>query len=247
MKKAIVLALILILGIYSGKTQGIGLSGKRISVFYDFDYSGAFAAFIIFGEVDGNYYNVLNDKKPSNIKTLTNIQHTFRVDYALLRNISIGGLAAYSRDAYEIIEPALFTRNYQVFSYGITLKDFFLKRGGIAPLGNYMGMKFVLNTVNAHNRGNPKLYGDNYREHEFSFHFPTIGFSLGRQGVLANKLLYNVSFEVGMNIYMLGNFEDPWPSAHIPGAPLLGNLPPILNTLNRNNQFRLTFGVGIAP
>ena len=229
-----------------GIAQGVGLSGNRISVFYDFDYSGSLYPRVFLAEDNIEYYNILNDKKPLKLKAIINIRHTLRVDYALLRNVSVGVFASYHRDGYGVVSPLLFSKNYTVFTYGILFKDFFLERGGIAPLGNYIGIKLAINNVNAHNRGNPTIYGEDYREHEFSFFIPMVGFSLGRQGVLANTLLYNVSFEIGVNIDNLGNFEDPWATVS-PQNSFFDNKPDILQKLWGNNLFRLTFGVGIAP
>ena len=228
----------------SASSQGVGLSGKRYSIFYNLDIGHSFK---LLAELDelvaeestrrGLYYNELEDEKRSTFKSLVNLRQTLQIDYNLRRNFSLGLSGSYFRRGFGVVEPALYSKNYTSFSYGINLKFFSLKKGGIAPLGPYINAR-LFNTHNfLHHKGNSKVFGDNFVVEKSIESF--VGFSLawGKQGILKGNVLYNLALELG---YVFGeelryvDFLD-------------GDRDDFAGSLMTNYIFKFTFGIGICP
>ena len=204
MKKRIKLILITLscfgLTAVSGNAQGIGLSGKRFSTFYNLEYAGKMV-FSDFKNYKGDYYNELEDSKPSLLKSIINFRHNVQVEYNINRKVTIGAFGSYFREGFGVVEPRLFSKNYQSFSYGIAVKLFNIKKGGLAPLGRYFSLKIFNNYNKIHFRGNSSIYGDNFRTNEFTYSSPRISVVFGKQGILTRKVLFNVAVEIGTLLF----------------------------------------------
>lgn len=217
--------------------QGVGLSGKRFSVFYNLDYSGHIIPYIS-GQY-GYYYNELESESLSVTKALFNFRHTLQLEYNLLRNFSVGIFSGYFRDGFGVIKPELFSKNYASFSYGLSFKIFRLKKGALAPLGAYVNVK-IFNTYNkVHYKGYSKTFGDDYIINKSSADFLGASVSLGKQGILSKKVLFNIAAEVGF-LFRSGDGFSEAGSDYLKQGLLAGSL-------SGNYLFRLTFGVGICP
>lgn len=246
MKKRINLILITLscLGLMtvSGNAQGPGLSGKRFSTFYNLEYAGK----LVYSDFDnnkGDYYNEINDGTPSLLKSIIKFRHNLQVEYNINRKVTIGAFGSYFRDGFGVVSPSQFSKNYQSYSYGISFKFFNIKKGGLAPLGRYFALRVFNNYNSIHYRGNPALYGKNYRINETTYSAPRVSVVFGKQGILSRRVLYNVSVEVGLLFYsntgfpvLISNFNE----VNFLTDDLRGSL-------NGAHLFRLTFGVGINP
>lgn len=245
MKKRINLILITLscLGLMtvSGNAQGPGLSGKRFSTFYNLEYAGK----MVYSDFDnnkGDYYNEINDGTPSLLKSIINFRHNVQVEYNINRKVTIGAFGSYFREGFGIVEPRLFSKNYQSFSYGIAVKLFSLKKGGLAPLGRYFSLKIFNNYNIIHYRGISNIYGDNFRTNETTYSSPRISVVFGKQGILTGKVLFNVAVEAGILFY-----EEIDSSALVPFYNIGYQTDDLMRSLNTAHLFRLTFGAGINP
>ncbi len=244
MKKYISLFIIAFL-LQIGTAEAQGISGKRLTVFYNADYHGSLLAAVQHNEFDSDafgYYNYADDEDPSFLKSIINFRHSLNVSYALSRRVSVGGQFGFSRDAYGG-EPSNITANYKAYSYEAEVKLFNVRRkGGIAPLGTYFAMRAGLNKVLTNTKVSEQVRNnpEEMRTVGSDANLFSLAFVWGKQVIVYKKVMMNFGFETKLNF--VGGTEE--------GSE--GDF--LLDFSNENprtrvfwNDFiRLTIGVGIA-
>lgn len=222
------------------QSQGVGLSGKRFSVFYNLDYRGPIMKLSTYKKEGNVYYNELENKERPFLKSVAKFKHSLQLEYTLRRNFSVGLSGSYYKDGFGVIEPSLFSKNYTSFSYGVNMKFFKLNKGSIAPLGPYINVR-LFNTYNKiHYKGYSATFGDDYITNEYTQGALGLSLAWGKQGVLAGNVLFNLALEVG---YLR------LPERKSVGGDFSGlvNRKILEGSLIRSYLFNITFGVGICP
>lgn len=236
--KTIIIGLVLLIStentLYS---QGIGLSGKRLSAFYNIDYAGDYYPFLFrefFGEKAHEYYNVLEDNEPSRFKGSFNLRHTIDLGYAWQRNISVNAALSYYRNGFG--DEDNFSRNYHSLKYSIGLRYFTHKSGAIAPIGNYWGFYLFHNRYAIHYRGKSSIYGDDHIKNESDETRTGLSVSFGKQSVLYRKVLFNVSIQADIPVHS-GTSRIFYDSG----------IDRFTRKILIENFLRLTIGIGLCP
>lgn len=222
--------------------QGVGLSGKKWSVFANLDYTGSFRhgiwdAFFPEDYEEYYYYNLLDDESPSKLKDAVKLGTTIDLDYALKRNFTLGLFSSYYRGGFGAVDDNLFSKNYQAVAYGLSSKLFKTKKGAIAPLGAFIGLKFTVTDFLINYKGNPTIFGDDHYVNKTKHRAFGMGVSLGKQGILMNKTMFKVAVESNF-FFNLGQGGEVYSSY---------DEKKFQEVLQWRQLFKLSIGVGLAP
>ena len=153
---------------------------------------------------------MLDDEAQSTIKSVINFRHSLNLDYTLSRGATIGFYGSFTRDGYGVdfgADGPEYSRNLASTSGGIQFKFFkVVRKGAIAPLGNYFGLKVGVNNTKLTRKANPFTLGEQDLEDVDSFVAPAVGFVFGKQTTLHQKLMINVGAECNVPILIGGEY-----------------------------------------
>lgn len=179
----------------AGKAQNIGFLGKHLSIFYNLNQHPQ-----VFNDYAGNYFNSQNYDEHSFFRRHFKFTHRIEVDYTLARNFSMGIFGNYTRSGVGKSNYTLnnFGGNYTATSTGLSLKFFSYKKGAIAPLGTYTGIRFFRTSLNSFDTGREDIYGKDHIINEENQSFYNVSLVFGKQQVLYKKILLNVGVELAL-------------------------------------------------
>lgn len=252
MKKRFLLILFIFIG---NAVNAQGLSGNRFTVFYNTNYHGSiFGALsvILEGEREAfGYYNFKDDEKRSFLKSAVNLRHSLALNYILNKRTSVGLQFSQTRDAYSAgVQPIQnieipFSANYKCSSVEAEVRFYLMKkRGAIAPLGNFLGLRLGFSNVKTNLKISELIFNDaeEIRTDFADFTAPTLGVFWGRQFIFYKKIMMNVGMEFKHTFITEDNVQDEMSESVFD----LGYESP-KTRVYWNDFFRLTIGVGLAP
>lgn len=181
--------------------QALGLAGKPFSVFYTYTSSIRLESIRYDDAVD----------KPNNYSRYIVGQHGIQLNYAFARIWEAGLSTTYFRDGYGTLgqDRPLFSRNIIVNGYGAHLRRYNLRKGSIAPLGNYSEFAVHLLDVNASLDENSDLFTDPQVYPQLPG-LKMVSFTLGagKNVILFKDFIIGVGYEIGMAVPVNYNIID---------------------------------------
>ena len=148
-----------------------------------------------------------------------NLRHTIRLEYAVLRNVSLGVffeqvndityLTNYSASGQSPIDELIngwngnsvsefqSAANFHGINYGIAVRFYrYHKFGSIAPLGSFLNLEYMYNDLKISDDG--RYFNNNQKDlHELSSHTFVLG--TGIQHIFYNRFTFDISINIGIN------------------------------------------------